>query len=144
MPKTFLPIEPIEIEPGNFHLFLTVKIGVKKARLLLDTGASRTAFDLHRFENFAHRNKQDHQEINSVGLGSNEVKTHLAQINTLKLGEIKHKGLLAAVLDLAHVNQAYELLQLPPIDGVMGSDILMQYLATINLKKMELSLHYSA
>jgi uncharacterized 2Fe-2S/4Fe-4S cluster protein (DUF4445 family) len=51
---------------------------------------------------------------------------------------------LAAVLDLAHVNQAYELLQLPPIDGVMGSDILMQYLATINLKKMELSLHYSA
>ncbi|MBU3663272.1 MAG: DUF3810 family protein [Bacteroidetes bacterium] len=84
MPKTSLPIEPIEIEPGNFHLFLTVKIGVKKARLLLDTGASRTAFDLHRFENFAHRNKQDHQEINSVGLGSNEVKTHLAQINTLK------------------------------------------------------------
>jgi hypothetical protein len=68
----------------------------------------------------------------------------LAQINTLKLGEIKHKGLLAAVLDLAHVNQAYELLQLPPIDGVMGSDILMQYLATINLKKMELSLHYPA
>jgi hypothetical protein len=35
-------------------------------------------------------------------------------------------------------------LQLPPIDGVMGSDILMQYLATINLKKMELSLHYPA
>jgi len=38
----------------------------------------------------------------------------------------------AVALDMSHVNQSYNELDLPPIDGVIGSDILMKYGAVIN------------
>lgn len=140
--KETLPIEFIEIEPGNFHLFVYAKIGRKKARLLLDTGASKTAFDGQEVLKFVAQSEVLKQDINSIGLGSNQVETHLSSLAKFKLGKIALAHHEIAVLDLSHVNQAYQSLGFPKIDGVLGSDILYQFKAIINYPKGKLIMSY--
>jgi hypothetical protein len=40
-----------------------------------------------------------------------------------------------AVLSISHVNTTYQLLNIPKIDGVLGSDFLMKYKAVIDYDK---------
>jgi len=138
--KETIPIEFIEIEPGNFHLFISIKVGSKKARLLLDTGASKTAFDQQKVLKFVSGDLVVKQDMNSIGLGSNEVETHLSLLPSIKLGKIKLSKYEVAVLDLNHVNMAYKTLGFKKIDGVLGSDLLHRFEAIINYKKAQLSL----
>ncbi|MCF8426902.1 MAG: retroviral-like aspartic protease family protein [Bacteroidia bacterium] len=138
--KTIVPLEILEIESDNYHLFVLVKIGRRNARMLLDTGASKTAFDSNQIKKFIGKNEPENLGINSVGLGSNQVATHLTQLTSLKIGEIALKKVDIAVLDLAHVNEAYQILGFPEIDGVLGSDILVKLKAIINLEKLVLKL----
>ncbi len=133
--KETLPIEFIEIELGNYHLFIYAKIGRKKARLLLDTGASKTAFDEQEVLKFVAQSEVIKQDMNSIGLGSNQVETHLSSLAKFKLGKIALAHHEIAVLDLSHVNQAYQSLGFPKIDGVLGSDLLYQFKAVINYPK---------
>ncbi len=130
--KETLPIEFAEIEPGNFHLFMKVKIGRKNARLLLDTGASKTVLDQSRVLQFIQFHHLKSHDIASVGLGSNSVETQLTQLSSMGFGTIKIKPVEVAVLDLSHVNQTYAMLGMPVIDGVLGSDILYQLKAVID------------
>lgn len=138
--KETLPIEFIEIEPGNFHLFVYLKIGRKKARMLLDTGASKTAFDQIEVLKFVSEKTLRSHEIQSVGLGSNAVLTQLSQLPKMKFGNLILQRQEVAVLNLNHVNQAYEMLHLKKIDGVLGSDILHALHAIIHYPKAELKL----
>jgi len=138
--KTIVPLDILEIEADNYHLFVLVKIGRRNARMLLDTGASKTAFDSNQIKKFIGKNEPENLGINSVGLGSNQVTTHLTQLTSLKIGEIALKKVDIAVLDLAHVNEAYQILGFPEIDGVLGSDILVKLKAIINLEKLVLKL----
>ncbi len=140
--KSVLPIEFIEIELGNYHLFVYVKIGRKKVRLLLDTGASKTAFDSTKILEIEHAQSNEELEMHSVGLGSSKVHTQLKEIKTIKLGEIKLHKTEVAVLDLSHVNIAYNTLGLQSITGVLGSDILVKLKAILDLNKKELKLKY--
>lgn len=140
MPVSTLTLLLEEIEPGNYHVFIEAKAGRHKIRLLVDTGASRTAFDMERFKRLAGKKEATADPIHSVGLGSNQVTTQLHELSSLSLGEIKLKHFGVAVLDLNHVNQAYNMLGLPPIDGVLGSDVLVNHKAIIDLGKRQLKL----
>lgn len=140
MPIFSIPIEPIALEPDNYHFFIAVKIGVKSARLLLDTGASRTAFDKEKFLRFTKGKHFNPLEVQSVGLGSNEVFTTISSLSSIRFGELKLTHVEVAVLNLSHVNAAYQNINVPEIDGVLGADLLMKLKATINLKKLELKL----
>jgi predicted aspartyl protease len=138
--KVSIPLYLQEIEPGNYHLFIEVKVGRKKVRLLLDTGASKTAFDTHKILELVQATNKEHTEMNSVGLGSNQVNTHLRELTSMRFGEIKLKKVEVAVLDLSHVNHAYQMLGIEEISGVLGSDLLVKLKASINLEKMILRL----
>lgn len=140
MPIHTVPIEVVALEPGNYHFFIDVKIGVKRARLLIDTGASRSAFDSTQFARFPKGKHASAQEIQSIGLGTNDVSTQLSSISSLRFGDLKITHVEVAVLNLSHVNEAYTHLGIPIIDGILGADLLVQLKASINLKKQELKL----
>ena len=141
MIRQTLPIEFIAIEPGNFHLFLKVKIARKNARLLLDTGASKTAFDSHQIEKFIAKSKLISNEIHSVGLGSNQMNTALCKLSSIHFGSIAIKKAEVTVLDLSHVNAAYQHLGFAGIDGVLGSDFLQLLQAEISYPKKHLKIN---
>jgi len=76
----------------------------------------------------------------STGLGTNNMKSHTIILPVLKIGKLKLKNFEAAVLDLSTINQAYSTLNLPPVIGVLGGDILYSHHAIINYKKLRLKL----
>lgn len=115
-------------------------INRKKARLLVDSGASKSVFDTKRMQEFSIAKKKSQPHKLSTGLGTNSMKSHVSVLKNLRIGELVLKEYSAVLLDLSHVNHSYTSIGLEPIDGVIGNDILTWADAIIDYKKMELKL----
>ena len=74
----------------------------------------------------------------SVGLGVAEMETKVVKLKNVTIGKFSLKKIDVAVLPIGHVNQTYKQINLPPIDGVLGSDFLMKFKAVINYRKAEI------
>ena len=138
--KTTIPIEIFSIEDDGYHLKIAIAVNDKIAHMILDTGASRTVFDETRIAQFLVNETIEEQNRLSTGLGTNTMESKKVVLNTVEIGAVAITNYQAAVLDLSHVNQSYEKLSLAPVDGVLGSDILVDYRALIDYQKKELRL----
>jgi len=138
--KSVLPLEIFPIENDGYHIKVAVMVNGKSASLILDTGASRTVFDETRIVEFVDdKHVEEHDRLSS-GLGTNTMTSKKVLLEKLNLGEIEIADYDATILDLMHVNQSYEKLDLTPVDGILGGDILNDYNAVIDYKKKELVL----
>jgi predicted aspartyl protease len=133
--KHKIKLDIIEIERHNFHVFIELNIAEKNCRLLLDTGASKTVFDTEKVLRFVKEVKIKANESKSVGLGVIEMETKVVNLKKIQLGKLCIKKMEVAVLSISHVNTTYQLLNIPKIDGVLGSDFLMKYKAVIDYDK---------
>jgi predicted aspartyl protease len=140
MGKTILPVQLLSIEDDGFHLMVRALINGRTARLLIDTGASKTVFDKGQIQKFVTEKGFTLNEKLSTGLGTNSMQTHSVLIHKIQLNELTIKNFNSILLDLSHVNESYKKLGLPVIDGVLGSDLLVQYHAVIDYKKSTLKL----
>ena len=138
--KTIIPIEIFPIEDDGYHLKVEITINDKTASMILDTGASRTVFDETRIANFLAIENIEEQDRLSTGLGTNTMESKKVIIENLEIGEIIISNYQSVILNLNHVNQSYEKLELEPIDGVLGGDILNDYKAVIDYDKKVLVL----
>jgi predicted aspartyl protease len=136
-----IPLEVANVELG-YHLMLQAKIGRKKVRMLVDTGASMTVFDKSRLQIILNQGNDDFEKIEqlSTGLGTNSMEGAMAMLPSLHFGTLKIRNFSTVVLDISHVNESYQLLGFKSIDGVLGSDILMKYQAEISFASLELRL----
>jgi clan AA aspartic protease (TIGR02281 family) len=133
---SFVPLEVTAIEDDGFHLMVEVKINGVPARMLVDTGASRSVFDkerIHRF--FSDSPVLEENEQKSTGLGTRDMQSQALYLDNLQIGELVIRKYFAVVLDMSHVNLSYDELGMQAIDGVLGSDILMKYGASIDYGK---------
>lgn len=140
---SIIPILLTAIEDDGFHLMIDVEVNGIPARMLIDTGASRSVFDLERITQFfAEKDPEmeDNEQL-STGLGTREMQSQVVSLGEFKLGDLRIKNYPAVVIDLSHVNLSYKELNLDPIDGVLGSDILVKYGAVIDYKKMSMRIN---
>ncbi|MGE0636632.1 MAG: retropepsin-like aspartic protease [Bacteroidia bacterium] len=135
-----IPLKLLAIEGDGTHLLIAVKINGKKARLLVDTGASRTVFDINRISKFTKRKKFNKNEQLSTGLGTNSMQSHNTLLKKFEIGKLKIENFEAILLDLKHVNESYEKIGLGSIDGVLGGEILVTFKAVIDYGKKQLKL----
>jgi len=135
-----IPLDLINIDADGFHLMMNAKIGRKKVRLLLDTGASKTVFDETRLKKILGPDSNEFalSEQLSTGLGTNKMESQISVLKSIKIGNAKLKNLEVVVLDLSHVNVSYELIGEKGIDG----DLLSQFEAVIYYKKPRLKIYY--
>ena len=138
--STNIPIDQVLIEDDGSHLLIKTRINGKIARLLIDTGASRSVFDMERIRFFVNEKFFLPHDKLSTGLGTNSMATSTVTLKTLKIGELTIENFPAVLLDLQHVNGTYHTLGHSEIDGVIGNDILVKYKAIINYKKLLLTL----
>ncbi|MBK6446836.1 MAG: clan AA aspartic protease [Bacteroidetes bacterium] len=136
-----IPIDIRNIEDDGFHLTIVARINGKSVQMLIDTGASRTVFDKKRSLRFVGESNHEPHDKLSTGLGTNTMKTHIANLKKIRIGDLLIENFEAVLLDLEHVNDSYEKLGLTPIDGVLGSDLLVKHKAVINFGKKELKLN---
>jgi predicted aspartyl protease len=137
---TRIKLTVFSLDKDGFHVKLKVKINGKPAILILDTGASRTVFDKNAVEEFFPEADLEKHEARTSGVGSNELQSYSAIINELEIGSLKIKKYHCAILDLTHVNMAYEMVGRPKVHGVLGGDILKKYKAKINYETKTMTL----
>ncbi len=135
-----IPLKFLTIEGDGTHLLITVKINGKKANMLVDTGASRTVFDINRISKFTKKKKFGKNQQLSTGLGTNTMQSHNTVLNKLQIGKLKIENFEAILLDLKHVNESYEKIGLGAIDGVLGGEILVNFKAVIDYGKKQMKL----
>ena len=140
--KTTIPVELLFIEDAGYHLLIKARVNGKKALMLIDTGASKTVFDLDKVQKFVSEDRFIMLEKLSTGLGTAKMKTHSVLLKKIQLGKFIIPGFETIVIDLSHVNQTYAKLDLPEIDGVLGSDLMLKYNALIDYKNKKLTLSW--
>ena len=135
-----VPLHIIDLNQDGFHPLLTIKVFGKKFTVVLDTGASKTAFDKALLQQANESALITESGILSTGLGTNSMASFTAVIHDMRIGRLKIPEFEVAVLDLSTINFAYEQMGHPQVLGVIGGDILMQYNAVINYGKRTLRL----
>lgn len=130
-----IPLQIIDLHDDGYHPLLDVTIHGKPFTLVLDTGASKTAFDHGTLLRSAEGASIKSSDRLSTGLGTNHMASSTALINDMHIGEFILPEFEVAVLDLSSINIAYRQLKHPEVLGVLGGDILMKYKAVINYGK---------
>jgi len=135
-----IPLQIIDLHEDGFHPLIEISVFGKPFIVVLDTGASKTAFDqslLMRFHEDAVLKSSDKL---STGLGTNSMVSSTAIVHDLSIGGLLIDEFEVAVLDLSTINIAYSQLGHPEVLGLLGGDILMKYKAVIDYGKRVLML----
>ena len=135
-----VPLEIIDLQEDGFHPLVNISVFGKSFIVVLDTGASKTAFDQAMLLQAHEHAVVTMSEKLSTGLGTNTMASSTAVIHDLYIGDFLIAEFEVAVLDLSTINIAYRQLGHPDVLGVLGGDILMKYKAVINYGKQVLKL----
>jgi hypothetical protein len=133
-----VPLQIIDLHQDGYHPLVSVFVFGKMFTLVLDTGASKTAFDQEILS--AEGVNIMASDNLSTGLGTNSMTSFTTVLNDLYIGELKVSEFEVAVLDLSAINIAYRQLNHPDVLGVLGGDVLMKYKAVIDYGKKVLKL----
>lgn len=132
-----VPLQIIDLHGDGYHPLVEVKINDIPYILVLDTGASKTAFDHNLLEQSGVLIVES--ERLSTGLGVTNMTSFTAVINNIQIGDLHLSDFEVAVLDLSTINIAYRQLDHPEVLGVLGGDILVKYFAVIDYGQKTLS-----
>lgn len=138
--RTAIPLQIIDLHDDGFHPLIDVTLFGQIFKLVLDTGASKTAFDKTLLTEANEHALIAESDRLSTGLGTNTMASYTATINDMFIGEVPVAPFEVAVLDLSAINIAYQQLNHPQVLGVLGGDILMKYKAVIDYGKKTLLL----
>lgn len=135
-----VPLQLINLQNDGFHLLVEVVIFGHPFNVVLDTGASKTVLDKTSIEKYIATDDLLSSDKLSTGLGTNSMESFILYLPSFNIGKLKIENFEAAVLDLSSISAAYESLQLPPVIGVIGGDILQKHKAVIDYNKLTLKL----
>lgn len=125
-----VPLQIIDLHDDGYHPLVEIKVNGIPYVLVLDTGASKTAFDHHLLEQSGAVIAAS--ERLSTGLGVTNMSSFTAVITDIKIGDLHLSDFEVAVLDLSTINDAYRQLNHPEVLGVLGGDILVKFSAVID------------
>ena len=133
------PLTLINLQDDGFHLLVEIVVFGKKCFAVLDTGASRSVFDMALIKNnISELAYSEETQATTLFATSSTIQ---ATIPKIKMGRLVIHDYETVALDLESVNQAYDQMGHPLIAGIIGSDVLLKYQAVINYKKLKLFLY---
>lgn len=136
-----IPFEIINLDDDGYHLMVKGKVNGHDCNLILDTGASKTALDKGFVSDVIGKEELKKVEKLSSGLGTNEMEIHEIIVKAFHIDSHIFHNYEVAVIELTHVNFAYEKMNLEKIQGIIGNDILVKYHALIDYKNKQLWLN---
>lgn len=137
-----VPLKIIELQGDGYHILVEVQIFDQTFELVVDTGASKTVLDKNTLMEIGIAEEEFKSiDVLSTGLGTTTMQSYMLTLPYLQIGEWKKTNFSVAVLDLATINYAYRQMDLPPVIGVLGGDILVNYAARIDYRKATMKLN---
>lgn len=141
MTQYYLPLQVVDLQGDGFHLLVEVVVFGQNFKAVLDTGASKSAFDMDIISSLALQDQIIHiPDHHAIGLGTTTMERYFVNCPQLKLGDLMIENYEAPVFDLSAIKFAYEKLDLPLVIGVIGGDILMQFNGIIDYQNLSLTL----
>jgi hypothetical protein len=141
MTQYYLPLQVVDLQGDGFHLLVEVVVFGQNFKAVLDTGASKSAFDMDIISGLAPQDQIIHiPDHHAIGLGTTTMERYFVNCPQLKLGDLVIENYEAPVFDLSAIKFAYEKLDLPLVIGVIGGDILMQFKGIIDYQNLSLTL----
>ena len=139
--KYNIPLELIELEEANYHIAVkSVFINGQEGLWVIDTGASKTVFNIALNHCFDLIPEEEEKITQSAGIGSDHLDTALGFLHPFSLGDFHIGPLKVALIDLSHINSLYYHVVEKEICGLIGSDFLLEYKAKIDYSKLRLTL----
>jgi len=142
--ETVIPFQIISLWTEGVHALVKANIGRYVARMIIDTGASRTVFDESFMLKVLPLSKVTPNGKAASAIGSNEIESASLVIPKWRIGECSFHNYEAAIIDLSHVNVSYARLGIKPVHGILGGDVLQERQARIHYKTKELFLSTQA
>ena len=134
----YVPIKMKKMPSGHLHLFGQLN-GVD-GNFVLDTEAGATVIEKKNKEKFGMQTKAT--EKKATGAGGTEMQMQTSTQNVFSVGTLKLWNLKLMLLNLDHVNNAFERMGLEKVDGVIGADILTNNKAIIDYTNLILYLKH--
>ena len=132
----YVRLEMKKMPSGHLHLFGQLN-GVD-GNFILDTGAGATVIEVKNKEKFhMQTEKSDEQAAGAGGIG---MQMQTSDNNNLKIAELELNELNLMLMNLDHVNIAFESMELEKVDGVIGADILTNKMAIVDYSNLILYL----
>ena len=143
MNATVIPLEIQYLDnKQNIQPIISVKIGRKTHRMIVDTGASHSCLSALILGD---KYEQSAIKVDDKVLSASEninTPTILYKLPGIRIGDIYLRNYSFLVLDIGHINVMLKELQLPSVAGLIGSDILQKYHAVIDYGHRTLSLYH--
>lgn len=134
-----VPLILINLQDDGFHLLVEIVVFGEKLFAVLDTGASRSVFDKGLMEkNIKELTINNDTQAATIFSTSTTLQGIIAK---LKIGGLILKNYPAVGLDLQGVSDTYLQLGHPPVAGIIGGDILMEFNAKIDYRKRVLKFY---
>jgi hypothetical protein len=138
-----IPIEIISAENEGHHIIIKGKINKKNTFLMIDTGASRSVFDISLFNIKANGGRTAYQNFtSSVNMIPDEIPSANGIIQELQLQDLKISNYKTTLIDLKYINDLYKNNTGKKINGLIGNDLLIKYRAIIDYSNKVLILNY--
>jgi hypothetical protein len=139
--KVKVDLQLVEPEDENFHLLAKTKFADNSTGCwIIDTGASRTVFDINLKDKYQ-LTQNESNELHTAGISDKPILTVTARIHSFTIGKLKVENLDVALLDLSHINKLYSQTTGNHICGLLGGDFLMKYNAVVDYRKKHLLLN---
>lgn len=132
----YVKLKMKKMHSGHLHIF--GKLNGISGNFILDTGAGATVIEEKNKDKFKMSIKDSDDK--AVGAGGTNIQMQSSENNNLKFDEIEFSDLNLLLMNLDHINNAFESMGLEKVDGVIGDDILTNYKAIIDYANMSLYL----
>ncbi|MFK7951795.1 MAG: retropepsin-like aspartic protease [Ekhidna sp.] len=132
----YVKLELKKMSSGHLHIF--GKLNGVNGNFILDTGAGATVIEEKNKEKFHMQTKESKEQ--ATGAGGTGMQMQNSEKNNLKIEKLELKEINLMLMNLDHVNNAFESMGLEKIDGVIGADILTVNKAIIDYSNLVLYL----
>jgi len=119
------------------HYLMNAKINSFSGRFILDTGASNSCVCISLEDKFKVISQKSKEKASSAN--SEMTHTKISKSNAIQIGKWEDKIDLIS-FDMNHINNALSQKKVPPIDGILGADILKKSKAILDYKTNRLYL----
>lgn len=126
--KNFKRIALKKINSNHFEV--KAKVNGISGTFILDTGASNSCIGMNSVTHFDLQVKES--EVKAAGAGATNMLTQIAEAYSLKIGDWNLRQVDFVVFDLTHVNEALQISDSNPVNGIIGADVLKHSRAVID------------
>jgi len=119
------------------HYLIEAKVNGIDGRFILDTGASNSCICTSLEDKFKVISKESKEKASSAN--SEMTNTKISKSNAIQIGKWEDKMDIIS-FDMNHINNALSEKKVPPIDGILGADVLKKSKAILDYKTNRLYL----